>query len=74
MKVELHQHVVKDLNSLSDDILKIQIKKLLKEGFYNLSVPSLKYPNLHSYITNTNVEILFIKNKFSVLVISIQQK
>ena len=74
MKVDIHQHVVKDLELLSNEILKIQIKKLLKESFYNVSIPSPKYPRLHCYTTNTNVEILFIKNKHSILVVSIQEK
>ena len=74
MIVELHQHVVKDFELITDEVEKIQIKKLLREGFYNVSVPSEKYPNLHSYKTSTNIEILFIKNKNSVLVVSIQKK
>ncbi|MEA2100116.1 MAG: hypothetical protein U9P72_08300 [Campylobacterota bacterium] len=74
MIVELHQHVVNDLMLIEDSVLRIQIKKVLKKGFYNLATPSPKYPNLYSYKTNTDVEILFIKNKLSILVVSIQQK
>ena len=74
MKVDIHYHVIEDFENITDDLQKIQIKRILKTSFYNVAEPSSKYPNLYIYKTNSKIEILFMKNKNSILVVSIKQK
>jgi len=74
MVIEYHEDVVDDIAKINDDVLKTHLKKIVKTSFYNLSVISPKYPNLHSFTTAMKIEILFLKNQNSILIISIQQK
>jgi len=57
MKVEVHEHVIGDLQNIHDGLVKEQVRAILQSGFYNISEPSSKYQSLNSFDkSNTAIE------------------